>query len=188
MDRSLKWRLGLVVAVILVSIYFVYPTFKLAFMSESTKAGMDPAELAKVKDKAIRYGLDLQGGMHLVLEVDKTGIEDADSKDLMSRAEAIIRNRIDKFGVSEPTIQTQGKDRILVQLAGLTDEQRAKDLVGQTALLEFKIVREGDDLRRVLSNLDEALKPDIQAITGPPAARSWKARSARLRPRQIPPA
>ena len=50
-----------------------------------------------------------------------------------------------------------------MQLAGLTDEHRAKDLVGQTALLEFKIVKEGDDFRRLLSILDEALKDEIEA-------------------------
>src|SRR5262249_22958688 len=55
----------------------------------------------------------------------------------------IIRNRIDQFGVAEPTVQAQGSDEIVVQLPGIQDPQRAKDLIGKTALLEFKIVAEG---------------------------------------------
>ncbi len=55
-----------------------------------------------------------------------------------------IRNRIDQFGVAEPTVQRQGSQEILVQLPGIQDPGRAKDLIGKTALLEFKLVAEGD--------------------------------------------
>jgi preprotein translocase subunit SecD len=55
----------------------------------------------------------------------------------------ILRNRIDQFGVAEPTIQAQGTDQIAVQLPGIQDPQRAKDLIGRTALLEFKLVAQG---------------------------------------------
>ena len=57
-----------------------------------------------------------------------------------------IRNRIDQFGVSEPDIRRQGDNRILVQLPGIQDTQRAKDLIGRTALLEFKLVDEAHDV------------------------------------------
>jgi preprotein translocase subunit SecD len=66
----------------------------------------------------------------------------------------IIRNRVDQFGVSEPEITLQGTDRILVQLPGVRDSQRAINLIGQTALLEFKLV---DDE----GNIEEALKGNI---------------------------
>jgi len=56
-----------------------------------------------------------------------------------------IRNRVDQFGVAEPTITRQGTDRILIQLPGLQDPERAKALIGRTALLEFKLVDEGAD-------------------------------------------
>jgi preprotein translocase subunit SecD len=61
-----------------------------------------------------------------------------------------IRNRIDQFGVSEPDIRRQGDKRILIQLPGVEDPQRAKDLIGRTALLEFKLVDEAGDLQAAL--------------------------------------
>lgn len=98
-------------------------------------------EKGKILDKILKLGLDLQGGMHLVLEVDTAKLPPgSDSSDAVDRALEIIRNRIDKFGVSEPIIQRQGKDRIVVQLPGLKDPQRAKNLLGSTALLEFRLV------------------------------------------------
>ena len=61
----------------------------------------------------------------------------------VEQALQIMRNRIDQFGVAEPTLQLQGSDEIVVQLPGIQDPQRAKDLIGRTALLEFKFVAEG---------------------------------------------
>lgn len=61
-----------------------------------------------------------------------------------------IRNRIDQFGVSEPDIRRQGKDRILIQLPGVKDPERAKNLIGKTALLEFKLVDETHDVDKAL--------------------------------------
>jgi len=62
---------------------------------------------------------------------------------VVEQALDIMRNRIDQFGVAEPTIQAQGEDEILVQLPGIQDPQRAKDLIGRTAQLEFKLLAEG---------------------------------------------
>ena len=75
-------------------------------------------------------------------------------KRAIDQALEIIRNRVDQFGVSEPEITLQGTDRILVQLPGIRDPQRAINLIGQTALLEFKLVDEE-------GNIDEALKGNI---------------------------
>ena len=61
-----------------------------------------------------------------------------------------IRNRVDQFGVAEPTIQKQGEDRLLVQLPGIQDPERAKALIGKTALLEFKLVDEQADVNRAV--------------------------------------
>ena len=64
-------------------------------------------------------------------------------ENVVDQALKIIRNRIDQFGVSEPTIQVQGSDEIVVQLPGIQDPQRAKSLIGKTALLEFKLLAQG---------------------------------------------
>jgi len=165
MSKSLRIRIGLIVAVLVVALIYVYPSLKLFSLSKQERAAMPAAELQKLKEKAIKLGLDLQGGMYLVLELDTSNLEEgADVSNVVGRAEAIIRNRIDKFGVAEPVIQTEGQSRIAVQLAGLTDEVRAKELVGQTALLEFKLVKEGDDFRRLLTSLDGALKDEIGSL------------------------
>ena len=204
--KNLSWRLVVVVAVIIGAIVYILPTIKPTWWPHKT----------------INLGLDLQGGMHLVLEVDTgkavestverisqeirsflrkeriryVAIDRVDGTkisvklkgeihiekfDLLigkefeglrilsretlddaltvvmdlpnSEAEHIkklateqaletIRNRIDQFGVSEPDIRMQGENRILIQLPGIKDRQRAKDLIGKTALLEFKLVDE----------------------------------------------
>ena len=97
-----------------------------------------------------------QGGIWKVeLVLDSKELESV-KKRAIDQALEIIRNRIDQFGVSEPEITLQGTDQILVQLPGIRDPQRAINLIGQTALLEFKLV---DDE----GNIDEALKGNIPA-------------------------
>lgn len=91
-------------------------------------------------DKRINLGLDLKGGMHLLLKVDTSHLSGEAKVDAAKRAIEVIRNRIDEFGVREPFIQEQGVDEIVVQLPGITDRKRAIDLIGKTALLEFKLV------------------------------------------------
>lgn len=105
-------------------------------------AGMFP-----LKEK-INLGLDLQGGMHLVLKVDTSKVPEEAREDAPNRALEIIRNRIDQFGVREPLIQRQGKDSIVVQLPGITDRERAIELIGRTAQLEFKIVEDSEELNK----------------------------------------
>ncbi|MGQ9603383.1 MAG: protein translocase subunit SecD [bacterium] len=166
MSKALKWRVLVVLAVIIVVIYYIYPTIKLSGLSEVDKAKMTSEEIRDLQKRAIHLGLDLRGGMHLVLEVDKSKIEkEADISNIVDRAEMIIRNRIDRFGIAEPVVQKEGQTRLVVQLAGITDQSRAKELIGQTALLEFKLVKEGDEFRKLLSNIDEALSDEIAALT-----------------------
>ncbi|MBU0701679.1 protein translocase subunit SecD [bacterium] len=105
----------------------------------------------KILNKTIKLGLDLRGGMHLVLEVETPKLTEKDKenkeknkKNVVDQALEVIRNRVDKFGVSEPVIQRQGENRIVVELPGLKDPQRAFELIGKTALLEFRLV---DDAR-----------------------------------------
>ncbi|MBI1952524.1 MAG: protein translocase subunit SecD [Candidatus Omnitrophica bacterium] len=94
----------------------------------------------------ISLGLDLQGGMHLILKVDTEKIPKEARAEAPERALEVIRNRIDEFGVKEPSIHLQGKDEITIQLPGVTDRERALEIIGRTAHLEFKLVAEDPEL------------------------------------------
>jgi len=133
-QQSLKWRMPLIAVVMAVCFYYAYPPFDLH--------GTHP------RPGKIKLGLDLQGGIHLTLRVDTSKLPENAKFDAVSRAIEIIRNRIDQFGVAEPSIQAEGLDRIVVQLPGLTDRQRALELVGKTALLEFKVVSDDSNALR----------------------------------------
>ena len=157
MTRTDQWKLGAVIAVTALCLWYLYPSYRYYTLSPAQRQAMPPMELAEIRRKAIHLGLDLQGGMHLVLEVDRSRLSVAESKDATDRAMEIIRNRVDQFGVAEPLIQRQGEDRIVVQLPGLTDRQRAIDLIGKTALLEFKLVRTPEEAKLVFDRLDAYL-------------------------------
>ncbi|MDP8240051.1 MAG: protein translocase subunit SecD [Candidatus Hatepunaea meridiana] len=176
--------------------------------------------LNKSRKSAIKRGLDLQGGMHLVLEVDLVqlmrnlartrdqrlegiltkvqkeldqnpqadfddvviqyfeeekiklsqyfgepgesnatvlGYMSKQADDAISRSLEILRNRIDQFGVSEPSIRKQGARRILLELPGVQDPARARDLIGRTAMLEFKLVADPDKHQQLLKDIDKLL-------------------------------
>jgi len=168
MTRSLQIRGGLVIAILLMSIWGLIPTFQAASISpeEREKALDDPALKAKhdkIDAKAIHPGLDLQGGMYIVLEVDQEGMAPDQARDALERVREIITNRVDQFGVSEPIIQTQGNNRIIVQLPGVQDPNRVHNLIGQTAQLEFRLVRPMEDYEQVLTKLDTAFQKGIEA-------------------------
>ncbi|MBU0549774.1 MAG: protein translocase subunit SecD, partial [Candidatus Omnitrophica bacterium] len=96
-------------------------------------------------NKRINLGLDLKGGMHLLLRVDTTSLKEEAREGAIDRAVEILRNRIDEFGVREPVIQKQGEDEIVVQLPGVTERERALSLIGRTAFLQFKFVSDEKD-------------------------------------------
>lgn len=213
--KNFSWRVILVFAVIITAIVYILPTINQGWWPH----------------KKINLGLDLQGGMHLVLEVDtdksvestiermtyelrsllkkeniryvgidrientKISLKIRGNKNILSfdklldneledlrvlskstdgeiltiilnlsddetshikklaaeQALETIRNRIDQFGVNEPDIRRQGEKRILIQLPGIKDTQRAKELIGKTALLEFKLLDEIHDLNAALN-------------------------------------
>ena len=109
--------------------------------------------------RGLKQGLDLQGGMHLVLEVDDPeGAMTAERReDAIDRAERILRTRIDQFGVEEPLIQKVGSDRLIVELAGIDDESRAKEIINQQAFLEWKLVLPTTGVHDALERLDRAV-------------------------------
>jgi preprotein translocase subunit SecD len=86
----------------------------------------------------------------VLLQMDPGQIEEI-KKSAVDQALETVRNRVDEFGVSEPEIARQGENRILIQLPGIKDPQRAKDLIGKTALLEFKLVDDVNSLQRALA-------------------------------------
>ena len=214
-------RLIVIGVVLLWALYALFPTIKYNTLSEDEKTSMEEEGiLEQLEKKTIRRGLDLQGGMHIVLEVDiptlvenlasnknnrfyevfdkvKTGDEmsaedfinrfatEAKSQDLrlnryymdygsdpvsiqaaledeatdaINRALEILQNRVDEFGVSEPTIQKQGNRRVIVELAGIQDPDRARSLLQSTALLEFALLKDGAVTQNLLTRVDRILK------------------------------
>jgi preprotein translocase subunit SecD len=87
---------------------------------------------------AMRLGLDLKGGIHLVYQADFSGLEPGTEAEAMDGAIAVIEKRINVLGVTEPLIQKQGSDRIVVELPGVSEVEKATSLIGETALLEFR--------------------------------------------------
>jgi protein-export membrane protein SecD len=134
MFGTLKGRILVIVAVLAVSLGFLFT-------------------------RGIKLGLDLQGGMHLALEVeDREGTFTPQIRaEYTDRAMQIIRNRIDQFGVEEPLIQKIGDTRIIVALAGIRDPQRAKDIVQRTAFLTFNLVGNGRDVVNALPRVDQVV-------------------------------
>ena len=183
-------------------------------------------EFVKDREKRVKLGLDLQGGMRVVLEVNTAQLlgklaanpDDAfneilaeaqkeselsdesvvdilgrkltergirysryfgtirqdddeilsglreDTEDAVTRALEIIRNRVDQYGVSEPTIQRQGSRRIIVELPGIAREEEAKQLLQGTALLEFRLLKEPDFTISVMQKIDDALAMTIGVL------------------------
>jgi len=112
--RDFPWRLIITIALVVLAIIAIFPI-----------------------EKKIRLGLDLKGGSHILLECVDSPEAPLD-EDSVKRVVEIVRNRIDQLGVAEPLILRQGEKRVLVQLPGIDDPQRAVEIIGQTALLEFK--------------------------------------------------
>ncbi|HTR97762.1 MAG TPA: protein translocase subunit SecD [Candidatus Acidoferrales bacterium] len=157
MSRSDSWKLALVVAAVLLAAWYLFPSYQFYSMSPAQRDAQPPQKLAQLRKQAIHLGLDLQGGLQLLLEVDKSHLSAAEAADAVERAKEIINNRVDQFGVAEPLIQREGEDRIAIQLPGLTDRARAIELIGKTALLEFKLVRPADETKAAFDRLDSWL-------------------------------
>lgn len=85
-----------------------------------------------------RLGLDLQGGTHLVYQADLSGTQGQSISDAMSGVRDVIERRVNFFGVAEPLVQIEGRDRLVVELAGIRDVNQAIKMIGQTPFLEFK--------------------------------------------------
>ena len=155
-------KLVLIVALIAAAVYYLLPSVDFYSMTDDERETLGlkaPEQLVDLKKRSLNLGLDLQGGIHLVLEVKTEGMEQQEAQDAVAQAQEVIRNRVDQFGVAEPTIQRQGDNRIIIELPGVQDVQRAKDLVGQTALLEFQLLEPAEDRTRLIQRIDQVLAP-----------------------------
>jgi len=221
MQHNLTPRYLIIGIILAWAVYTLQPTWQYQNMTEDKKEELRTAgELEQVESRIIRQGLDLKGGMYIVLEADiptllgnlaslkdnrlKMIIEGAQKKsanpdvdfftafeeavktdgiklsryyheygaslddiiialkdeadDAINRVLEILQNRVDQFGVSEPTIQKQGKHRIVVELAGIQDSERARSLLQSTALLEFYLVKNIAVTNEIIAQLDDVLR------------------------------
>ena len=120
MKTNFKWKVLVVIAVVCVSLYFIYT-------------------------KSINRGLDLAGGTHFTIEVMTEGLSGNEKKDAIEQTLAVYRGRIDEIGIAGTTVQHAGDNRIIVQIPGIETKEsdRIKEILKRQAHLEFKLVIDG---------------------------------------------
>lgn len=148
---NIRNRLLLILGCVLVSAWALFPRTVIERVKRDGVFVYDT-----VKRVPLKKGLDLQGGMHLTLEVDESKQAVADKGEALDRALKVIRQRIDEFGVAEPVVQKIGTDRLVVELPGIDDPERAQAVVSEAAFLQFQITDRTQALERVLARLDQA--------------------------------
>jgi preprotein translocase subunit SecD len=151
---NLKYRIALIVALVLVSVASLVPRDTI----ERVKRPDGSIGYDTVKRVPLKRGLDLQGGMHLTLEPDETNGIIADKAAAIERALKVVRTRVDEFGVAEPVVQKAGDDKIIVELPGIDDPERAIQVVQKSAFLKFQITDKTQALERVIPRLDGIVK------------------------------
>jgi preprotein translocase subunit SecD len=154
MFLTIRSRLILIAVLVVASVYFLFPR-NITIREPGPNGVMHDVVVTRVP---LKRGLDLQGGMHLALELDQSKQVSADPKKDLDLALTVLRKRIDEFGVEEPVVQKIGDDRIVVELAGITDPARAKAIVQRSAFLEFKITDKNGSLEKALPAMDRTLR------------------------------
>ena len=127
---NLKYRLLLIAGLFLAALWALFPRTVVERIKRDGVFVYDTVQRVPLK-----RGLDLQGGMHLTLEIDESKQAVANKDEALDRALKVVRQRIDEFGVAEPVVQKVGTDRIIVELPGIDDAQRAQDVVQNQAFL-----------------------------------------------------
>jgi len=121
------------------------------------------------KHHPFRLGLDLSGGSHLIYKADVSGVPAGQVSDSMNALRDVIERRVNLFGVSEPVVQIQeggfisgnSDEKLIVDLPGVTDVEKATAMIGQTPLLEFKIEAPADAVRNATVGPDGKVKLDM---------------------------
>jgi preprotein translocase subunit SecD len=152
----LKWRVAIIVALSLLSIWALIPR------NVTTRERDANGVLHDVTSRHVplKKGLDLSGGMYVSLEIDdsKQAIPASQRGEAIDRALKTVRTRMEGFGTSETVVEKQGNDRIVVQVPGIQDPERARQLLSEQAVLEFKITDKTQSLERALPKLDQVVK------------------------------
>src|SRR6266540_3212834 len=152
---KIRQRLYIIGALIVVSIISLVPRNTKQRVRDATSGAMKDTTVRRVP---INLGLDLQGGIHLALEVDQSKGPVPDCADAIQRAERVVRTRMDEFGTKEPVVQIQGRCRLIVELAGERDPARARGIIQRTAFLEFRITDMKSLFKDALPEIDKALR------------------------------
>jgi preprotein translocase subunit SecD len=152
---KIRQRLYVIGALVVLSVISLLP--------RNTTQRVIDRQTGRMKDTTVRrlpinLGLDLQGGIHLALEVDQSKGPVPDCADAIQRAERVVRTRIDEFGTTEPVVQIQGRCRLIVELAGEKDPARAKSVIQRTAFLEFRITDMKGLFKDALPPVDAVLR------------------------------
>ncbi len=156
---NLRSRILIILGLLVVSAWALFPRTVVERVSRNGVFVYDSAKRVPIK-----LGLDLQGGMHLALEVDESKGAVANKGEALDRALKVVRTRIDEFGVSEPVVQKAGDTRIIVELPGVDDPQRAQDIVQKSAFLQFQITDKTQALEKALPRIDGILKEKGAAL------------------------
>ena len=163
---SIRSRVLVILGLVALAIFTLVPRSVTVRIRDSKTGAMRDTTYKRVP---IKYGLDLQGGMYLALEVDESKGVVANKSEAIDRALKIVRNRIDEFGVAEPVVQKVGTDRIVVELPGIDDRQRAEELVDKAGFLQFQITDKTQALEKVMPRIDALLRERGAAIGAPEA-------------------
>lgn len=156
MIKNIYFRLGLISAITTVALLAAMPRIPIEF----NKWGLDVNSYiggyyltlfsgrTTLDLRELKKGLDLEGGIRLVLSTDTSKIDEAEREDAVASAVEVLRRRVDLLGVTEPNISTinnQGDYRIVVEIPGVDDIQSAVNLIGQTAQIKFRVLKEGEE-------------------------------------------
>jgi preprotein translocase subunit SecD len=162
---NLKYRIVVIVALVAASLWALFPRDTKVRVRDSNGVYTVKTE----KRVPLKKGLDLQGGMYVSLEVDESRGTVANKSEALDRALKVVRTRIDEFGVSEPVVQKAGSDRIIVELPGVDDPDRAERILQKSAFLQFQITDKTQALDKVLPRLDAIVKDKgLAAASGQP--------------------
>jgi preprotein translocase subunit SecD len=164
---NLKYRLGIILALVLLSGYALYPRDVKTRQRRPDGTFYDTT----TRRVPLRKGLDLSGGMHLALDVDESKGTVANKSEAIDRALKVVRTRIEGMGVSETVIQKAGNDRILVDIPGIDDRERAIKIAQDQAFLQFQITDKTKALEKALPRLDAIAKErGLEVASGPAKA------------------
>lgn len=174
MQRVPAWKIALIAIILLISFWKLYPSMKYYMIDPVARQNDQYKDLAK---KAIKLGLDLQGGVHLVIEVDVEAYKKQlasegmaqdqiaeREKTVLDQAAAVIENRVDAYGVAEASIFKQPPSRIVLEMPGFSNPQDVENLVQANAMLSFHLVPERGIIGDVISDIDSATQGQFQPL------------------------